>query len=258
MLTHHHQTPLGAGKVRGVLFVGSEVPRYRFCEAGNSVLTRTPLFCEQMSAARVLLASVRLGRVTRGPFAAVSRRSIAAKAVLEDLVTSAGAAPAAEPARPAAVHPADADRQNFELHWSVDMWRDFNPREWLQVQGIGDDSAPLPTRLAAFVETLTNLMGTSGALGSTEAARFWAYHVARSGFFATQAILGLAAVRAAVQRDAGSDSAVTRMDAVARSGWQGPLAEAMLQYYQDYENVKEGRYALPWDMTTPTHRQFNP
>jgi hypothetical protein len=27
---------------------------------------------------------------------------------------------------------------------------------------------------------------------------------------------------------------------------------------QDYRNIQEGRYNLPWDMTTPRHRQFNP
>jgi ubiquinone/menaquinone biosynthesis C-methylase UbiE len=48
------------------------------------------------------------------------------------------------------------------------------------------------------------------------------------------------------------------MEAIARNGWQGPLAEACMSYYQDYENIKEGRYTLPWDMVTTSHRQFNP
>lgn len=29
-------------------------------------------------------------------------------------------------------------------------------------------------------------------------------------------------------------------------------------YAQDLENIKAGRYSLPWDMVTPTHRQYNP
>ena len=27
---------------------------------------------------------------------------------------------------------------------------------------------------------------------------------------------------------------------------------------QDYENIKKGIYKLPWDMTTPGHKQTNP
>lgn len=34
--------------------------------------------------------------------------------------------------------------------------------------------------------------------------------------------------------------------------------EACLSYYQDYENIKAGKYTLPWDMTTTNHRQFSP
>lgn len=40
--------------------------------------------------------------------------------------------------------------------------------------------------------------------------------------------------------------------------FQGPLIEACLSYYQDYENIKAGKYTLPWDMTTTNHRQFSP
>ena len=29
-------------------------------------------------------------------------------------------------------------------------------------------------------------------------------------------------------------------------------------YSQDLENIQSGAYKLPWDMTTPSHRQFNP
>jgi hypothetical protein len=28
--------------------------------------------------------------------------------------------------------------------------------------------------------------------------------------------------------------------------------------FQDLAAIKAGAYKLPWDMTTPTHRQFNP
>lgn len=87
--------------------------------------------------------------------------------------------------------------------------------------------------------------------------RYWAYHLVRSGFFSAQAILGLAYARSAAERDSRSTETLTRMEAIAKSGWQGPLAEACLSYYQDYENIKENKYSLPWDMNL-NHRQFNP
>lgn len=43
-----------------------------------------------------------------------------------------------------------------------------------------------------------------------------------------------------------------------RRGWAGPLTEALLTFYQDFENIKAGAYSLPWDMITLGHRQANP
>jgi hypothetical protein len=182
-----------------------------------------------MSAARALLAGTRLGRQRRGALGVAGyHRSARVNAVLEDLVTSgdervAPAPPAEEPTRPA-VTPGDADRQRFTLHWSVDMWRDFNPRAWLAA--VEDEASPLPARLSSFADTMTKALSSTGALGSPEAARYWAYHVARSGFFATQAVLGLAAARASAGRSQNPDSAVSRTEALARNGWQVRQAPA--------------------------------
>lgn len=121
----------------------------------------------------------------------------------------------------------------------------------------------------------------------------------------SQAVVALLATRSASE----SDSAVQgRAEFMLRRGFQGPLVESLLTFYQDYENIKEGepawargrsgagrgpgqyvqppsgrargwrqslgerpptdppvlevllvgKYGLPWDMTTPQHRQFNP
>ncbi len=43
-----------------------------------------------------------------------------------------------------------------------------------------------------------------------------------------------------------------------RRGWSGPLTEALLSFYQDFENIKQGAYGLPYDMVTLSHRQNNP
>ena len=138
------------------------------------------------------------------------------------------------------------------------MWRDFNPRSWLTV--IGDDTAPAADRLRAAVDTFTNAISTSGVLSSPQAAQYWTYHTARSGFFAVQAIVGLAAARFAASSDVSDNGPLTRWEQIARNGWQGPLAEAFLSYYQDYEMIKEGTYKMPYDGVElrPTNRQFNP
>jgi hypothetical protein len=35
-------------------------------------------------------------------------------------------------------------------------------------------------------------------------------------------------------------------------------AEAINTFKTDLRCINEGLYKLPWDMTTPTHRQYNP
>lgn len=146
----------------------------------------------------------------------------------EEAVRTVDQPPQAAAALP--TFPADADRAQFQLHWSVDMWRDFNPRSWLD--GVADESRPLPDRLRNFLDTMTNAVGSSGVLGSAQSARYWAYHTARSGFFAAQAVLGLAAARSAAGRSDSPSEAVSRLAGTLRNGWQGPVAEAMLVYYQ--------------------------
>ncbi|KAI8105187.1 hypothetical protein M9435_000357 [Picochlorum sp. BPE23] len=155
-----------------------------------------------------------------------------------------------------AVYPAELDAEKFTEHWSVEFWKNFSSREALK--DVLDEASPVSDRLRAFQETVTKALSSSSVLQSTEAAQYWAYHALRSGFFSVQAILGLSYARSAANRDSRSTDVLTRMEAIARNGWQGPLAEACMSYYQDYENIKEGRYTLPWDMVTTSHRQFNP
>ncbi|KAI7837521.1 hypothetical protein COHA_008657 [Chlorella ohadii] len=148
------------------------------------------------------------------------------------------------------VSPGDDDRTRFQLHWSVDMWKPFYPSKW--VASLEDPNTPVPDRIRQFTETLTNAVSTAGILGNSETARYWAYHLSRTGFFAVQGVASLLASRAANGSD--PPSPVLR----TASGVAGPVTEAMLMYYQDHENIKEGKYALPWDMASLNHRQFNP
>ena len=36
------------------------------------------------------------------------------------------------------------------------------------------------------------------------------------------------------------------------------VAESMAMFSWDFKNIQEGLYNPPWDMTTPSHKQFNP
>lgn len=164
-----------------------------------------------------------------------------------DFSSDSGAA-AATSEQPVA--PGDDDRTRFQLHWSVDMWKPFFPSKW--AEGLDNSNTPVPDRIRQFTETLTNAVSTAGILGSSDTARYWAYHLSRTGFFVVQGLAGLLASRATNGTD--GPSPLLR----SRAGVAGPITEAMLMFYQDHENIKEGKYALPWDMTTAGHRQFNP
>lgn len=178
------------------------------------------------------------------------------RAALEDVVTTRYEETQAEEPTTPRIKPAEIDSEKFKEHWSVEFWRNFSAKEPLAK--VLDESSAVSDRLAALQDTLSKALSSSEVLQNTEAAQYWLYHLVRSGFFSAQAIFGLAFARAAANRSSRSTETLTRMEAVARNGWQGPLAEACFAYYQDYENIKEGKYILPWDMTTTSHRQFNP
>lgn len=71
-------------------------------------------------------------------------------------------------------------------------------------------------RIQAFTNTLANAVSTAGILVSSEAARYWAYHLSCSGFFMLQGLAGLLASRNAVGRGGGDSPAVNRFEAVFR------------------------------------------
>lgn len=178
------------------------------------------------------------------------------RAALEDVVSTRDERIEVEEPTTTPIKPAELDSEKFKEHWSVEFWRNFSPKEPLAK--VLDETSAVSDRLAALQDTLSKALSSSEVLQNTESAQYWLYHLIRSGFFSAQAIFGLAFARASARRSSRSTETLTRMEAVARNGWQGPLAEACFAYYQDYENIKEGKYILPWDMTTTSHRQFNP
>ncbi|CAL8463579.1 g3113 [Coccomyxa elongata] len=146
------------------------------------------------------------------------------------------------------------DAQSFKLHWSVDFWRDFSVPP-----SIADPNTPIPSRLQAILQTLTEAANSMGVFSSSQAAAYWGYHITRSSFFAIQGIAGVLAARAAssVTGQQTNDVGI-RMESMIRAGLTGPIGEALAMYYQDYKNIDEGVYKLPWDMTTRGHRQWSP
>ncbi|EIE27631.1 S-adenosyl-L-methionine-dependent methyltransferase [Coccomyxa subellipsoidea C-169] len=146
------------------------------------------------------------------------------------------------------------DRLNFKQHWSVDFWKDFSVPP-----SISDPSTPIPSRLQAILQTLTEAASSMGVFSSSKAAAYWGYHITRSSFFALQGIAGVLAARAASSVTGTETNEVgIRMESMIRAGLTGPIGEALAMYYQDYKNIEEGVYKLPWDMTTRGHRQWSP
>ena len=123
-----------------------------------------------------------------------------------------------EPTTGDRVKPATLDSEKFDEHWSVAFWRDFSSKSVLK--DVLDESSPVGERLDAFQKTLQQALSTSNVLQSTEAAQYWGYHFLRSGFFSAQAILGLSYASTAANREERSTEMLTRMEAIAKNGWQ--------------------------------------
>lgn len=147
-----------------------------------------------------------------------TRRFTTVNAALEDVVTLKDDRVPTEPTTDDPVKPATLDAEKFDEHWSVAFWRDFNAKNVLK--DVMDESSPVGERLDAFQKTLQKALSTSNVLQSTEAAQYWGYHFLRSGFFSAQAILGLSYARTAANREERSTEMLTRMEAIAKNGWQ--------------------------------------
>ncbi|KAI3437854.1 hypothetical protein D9Q98_000300 [Chlorella vulgaris] len=188
------------------------------------------------------------------PVRAVLEQMVVAKPN-EQLWQSSNSGPAytPPPAQPA-VMPGDDDRMRFTQDPNVDMWKTFYPSRWLE--DIDTPNSAVGDRIQAFTETLRSAVQTAGIFESSSAMQYWTYHLGRSSFFMLQGVASVAATQRAVGRNADSPAA-SRFEQLIRRGWSGPVTEALLTYWQDFQNIKQGKYVAPWDMT-PGHRQFNP
>ena len=185
------------------------------------------------------------------------------------------------------------DDVNFEQHWSVAYWRRHTTRYHSEVaaEELSDQD-----RLRSYVHNAAQAVSiqTAGATTATDAA-YWAYHLFRLSWFAAVSAAGMAVVVtqegpkglsksmetlsfhgfgrfvmvcatlccaviccADVTCATLSRAANTATCNGCAHALQGVTSEALYTFKADLRCVNEGVYRLPWDMTTPSHRQFNP
>ena len=145
------------------------------------------------------------------------------------------------------------EQAKFTCDDSVSLWEDF------QRQGPGTAADNLRETAAAFARIAS----------TPEGAAYAAAAGLRSGYFATNAILGTFAFELSQRIKEGGEGGAGGMVNVAGFGNMGGLGingdiasrlllEAALVYEADYAAVAAGEFKLPWDMATPTHRQYTP
>ena len=143
--------------------------------------------------------------------------------------------------------PAEIENVKFECDETVQFWQDFQRDGFASVQDNVRELAAIASRFAA--------KGPDGI-------DFWLRHVARLGYFATNAVLGT--VGSTIhERLVGGGESVDPGD----PGLVSPLAnapvvsrlvlEAALCFEQDYDRIRAGAYKKPFDMYVST-RQSSP
>lgn len=141
-----------------------------------------------------------------------------------------------------AASPGQAEKQHFQCDPSVALWEDI---KW-------DGSGLVNLQRAAAI--VAKYMPRPFERTDGQALEFWGKHAARLGYFLTNAAAGLAAFglfgknRGAVLDEAGGFG--DQMVGAA----SGLILEAIMTYEQDWKNIADGKYAMPWDMAAG-HRQ---
>lgn len=157
--------------------------------------------------------------------------SVAAAASETDVRWGATQVP---PPASASLTPAEADALSFELAPSVARWR-----AW---------TAPAPGSLR-----LSDVVNDAAEAVRRDGPSYWAHHLARTLFFATNGVAALAlqgrlgehpATRLLAPADGPAEASLSlaeRLGPAARL-----VAEALATYDQDGDNVASGLYTTPW------------
>ncbi|KAG2430118.1 hypothetical protein HXX76_010217 [Chlamydomonas incerta] len=235
---------------------------------------------DRETPAEVVYAEVATG-ATAAALAATSPSSSPAGSGMASGAPSAGAQPGGPSPGPEPLKVAELDAQKFRLHPSVAFWQDFSSQintMWAQTE----------VSMTAPLQTLVERAVAARVLSDPQSAAYWAYHTARMSFFVSQAaagvlahhlsetlpssLAGLAGLASGGSGSGGSSSSsssggeavkaqetpFSRLSANAGKELGNRTAEAIATFQQDYDNIRDGAYPLPWDMTSPRHRQYNP
>ena len=139
--------------------------------------------------------------------------------------------------------PASYEQEHFTCDPSVSFWRDYNmdntmtERDFIQ-------------RISSIAQKFTSKGG--------EAFQYWLRHNVRTGYFFSNAVLGVTASRISFalnsveEPDNGFTKVLAQPQVVVRL-----LAEAALCFDQDWDNIANGKYKVPYDMYT-WNKQYNP
>lgn len=143
--------------------------------------------------------------------------------------------------------PAEIENAKFQCDKTVAFWRDF--------QRDGFETAQANARELAAVASRFASKGPDGI-------DYWTRHVARSGYFVTNALLGTVGSTLHESLVSNSDTADPKdpgfVTPLLNGGTVSRLVlEAALSYEQDYERIQDGKYKKPYDMYANT-RQSSP
>lgn len=160
--------PASPIRISFFLFFPRPYPNTRMV-VGIRLTSRTPISSLSLSRPQILV----------GPRPHFERRVSTApplRAALEDVVTirdgrveDQGASAGNEDR----TYPAELDAKKFDLHWSVEFWRQFSAKEALK--DVLDEGSPVSARLSAAQDTLRSALTASNALASTDSFRYVGY-----------------------------------------------------------------------------------
>ncbi|EFJ52588.1 hypothetical protein VOLCADRAFT_103077 [Volvox carteri f. nagariensis] len=177
-------------------------------------------------------------------------------------IVPSAAATIPSPTAPSAIPLRDLDAGRFKLHPTAVTWSQRSTRVTTAILNHREGPRPPGPSLAEAVRQIV----PPNPLTDVRRAAHWWYHLGRQMFFLTQSFAGFAAhhvseVVAAASSSSSASSVSTPFERLledAEPEVASRLLDGLVAVQQDYDNILAGCYPLPWDMTVPNHRQYNP
>jgi ubiquinone/menaquinone biosynthesis C-methylase UbiE len=139
--------------------------------------------------------------------------------------------------------PASYENEKFTCDPSVSFWREYNRENTMKETD--------------FIQTISSVAQKFTSRGG-EAFNYWLRHNVRTGYFFSNAVLGVSASRMSFlfhsidEPENGFTKVLAQPQVIVRL-----LAEAALCFDQDWEHIANGKYKVPYDMYT-WNKQYNP